>query len=407
MRLGKQPDDPLVGLALSGGGIRSATFGLGVLQALKRLGLFESLDYVSTVSGGGYIGGWLQAALANKVGAAVLDFPYREPREVRFLRGFSNYLTPRLGLFSGDTWAAVGVSLRNLVLNFAILSLSLAVPLFVPWLLALLFWMVVAWHGAAGALSCAVVVIAAVALLSLTTLAGAANMARPLASGGWTKGGASATRAVRVYMAAVVPPIVAIGLASPLVWAQGTGASQVVGDLAFVGLGGVAYAGAWLVGLVVGYVGGRPRRAIASPDPMVTGPPTPMAVDSDAVPVPPRAAPPPGDAVGRAVWAGLVLVWTAFLAGMLGTAVWLFGGRVLLGWIAGSEYAWRLALLLVPAGVGSLFLCVTVHLGLAGRFMSEETREWWGRVGGVQLLVALLLAVVGVISLGEIGRAHV
>ena len=34
----------LVGLALSGGGIRSATFGLGVLQALKRLGLFESLD---------------------------------------------------------------------------------------------------------------------------------------------------------------------------------------------------------------------------------------------------------------------------------------------------------------------------------------------------------------------------
>jgi hypothetical protein len=260
VRLGKQPDDPLVGLALSGGGIRSATFGLGVLQALKRLGLFESLDYVSTVSGGGYIGGWLQAALANKVGAAVLDFPYREPREVRFLRGFSNYLTPRLGLFSGDTWAAVGVSLRNLVLNFAILSLSLAVPLFVPWLLALLFWMVVAWHGAAGAFSCAVVVVAAAALLSLTTLAGAANMARPLASGGWTKSGASAMRAVRVYTAAVLPPIVAIGLASPLVWAQGTGASQVVGDLAFVGLGGVAYAGAWLVGLVVGYVGGRPRR---------------------------------------------------------------------------------------------------------------------------------------------------
>ena len=74
---------------------------------------------------------------------------------MRFLRGFSNYLTPRLGLFSGDTWAAVGVSLRNLVLNFAILSLSLAVPLFVPWLLALLFWIMVAWHGASGVFSCA------------------------------------------------------------------------------------------------------------------------------------------------------------------------------------------------------------------------------------------------------------
>ena len=52
-----------------------------------------------------------------------------------------------------------------------------------------------------------------------------------------------------------------------------------------------------------------------------------------------------------------------------------------------------------PLGVASLFLCVTTHLGLAGRRMSEETREWWGRVGGVQLLVALLLTVVGVIAL--------
>ncbi|HEY6508581.1 MAG TPA: patatin-like phospholipase family protein [Vicinamibacterales bacterium] len=399
MRLGKGPDDPLVGLSLSGGGIRSATFGLGVLQALKRLGLFESLDYVSTVSGGGYIGGWLQAALANKVGAAVLDFPYREPREVRFLRGFSNYLTPRLGLFSGDTWAAVGVSLRNLILNFAILSLSLAVPLFVPWLLALLFWMVVAWHGGAGAFSCAVVVVAAAVLLSLTTRAGAANMARPLASGGWTKSGASAMQAVRVYSAAVLPPIVAIGLASPMVWAQATDASQVVGDGMFVVLGAVAYAGAWLVGLAVGYFGGRARRTVTETEPAQDRTPVPLSGDSDAVPVPPRAVP-PEDAVGRAVWAGFVLVSTAFLAGLLGTAVWVFGGRVLLGWIAGSQYAWRLALLLVPAGVASLFLCVTVHLGLAGRFMSEETREWWGRVGGVQLLVALLLAVVGVISLG-------
>ena len=60
--LQKQPDEPLVGLAFSGGGIRSATFGLGVLQALNALGVFRHVDYVSTVSGGGYIGGWLQAA---------------------------------------------------------------------------------------------------------------------------------------------------------------------------------------------------------------------------------------------------------------------------------------------------------------------------------------------------------
>ena len=73
IHLDKPNGEPLVGLALSGGGIRSATFGLGILQAMRRLGLFSSLDYVSTVSGGGYIGGWLQAVLANGIGLAALD----------------------------------------------------------------------------------------------------------------------------------------------------------------------------------------------------------------------------------------------------------------------------------------------------------------------------------------------
>ena len=49
------------GLAFSGGGIRSATFGLGVLQALKEKHLLEKFDYLSSVSGGGYISAWLSA----------------------------------------------------------------------------------------------------------------------------------------------------------------------------------------------------------------------------------------------------------------------------------------------------------------------------------------------------------
>src|SRR5262245_36692983 len=53
--------DSLVGLAFSGGGIRSATFNLGVLQALAESKLLRKFDYISTVSGGGYIGGWLAA----------------------------------------------------------------------------------------------------------------------------------------------------------------------------------------------------------------------------------------------------------------------------------------------------------------------------------------------------------
>lgn len=51
----------LAGLALSGGGIRSAAFNVGVVQALHRLGLYRLMDYLSTVSGGGYLGGALSA----------------------------------------------------------------------------------------------------------------------------------------------------------------------------------------------------------------------------------------------------------------------------------------------------------------------------------------------------------
>lgn len=48
--------NPMTGLALSGGGIRSATFNLGILQCLARRGLLDRIDYLSSVSGGGYIG---------------------------------------------------------------------------------------------------------------------------------------------------------------------------------------------------------------------------------------------------------------------------------------------------------------------------------------------------------------
>src|SRR5205085_4210290 len=58
-------DAPFRALAFSGGGIRSATFNLGVLQALCEAKLLTCFDYLSTVSGGGYIGGWLSAQLKH------------------------------------------------------------------------------------------------------------------------------------------------------------------------------------------------------------------------------------------------------------------------------------------------------------------------------------------------------
>ena len=60
-RPGYSKPDLITGLAISGGGIRSGTFALGVLQALRELKLLRTIDYLSTVSGGGFIGSWLVA----------------------------------------------------------------------------------------------------------------------------------------------------------------------------------------------------------------------------------------------------------------------------------------------------------------------------------------------------------
>ncbi|WP_455387785.1 patatin-like phospholipase family protein [Petrachloros mirabilis] len=55
----------LKGLAFSGGGIRSATFHLGILEALQDMKTLPAIDYLSTVSGGSYIAGWMLAHLGN------------------------------------------------------------------------------------------------------------------------------------------------------------------------------------------------------------------------------------------------------------------------------------------------------------------------------------------------------
>ena len=199
-------------LCLSGGGIRSAAFALGVLQALARLKLLSQFDYLSTVSGGGYIGGWLSAwaarpgkegkslgrveeelaqiAEGRRVGAepdplvqlrkieelaqitkgrrvgaepdplvqlrkieelAQIAAGRRvgaEPDPLDQLRKNQDFITPKVGLGSADTWAAVAIVIRNVLLNWMV---------FVPFISALLFvpraieWALVSWtrskHG--------------------------------------------------------------------------------------------------------------------------------------------------------------------------------------------------------------------------------------------------------------------
>src|SRR5579872_505976 len=138
---------PLVGLAFSGGGIRSATFNLGVLQQLAAANLLDKIDYLSTVSGGGYIGSWLVSWISREAGGVkevqkrlghytesrTPTDPIAEPEQISFLRDYSNYLTPRLGLFGADTWTAIATYLRNVLLNQIILIAFLGAVVFLPW----------------------------------------------------------------------------------------------------------------------------------------------------------------------------------------------------------------------------------------------------------------------------------
>ena len=53
-------------------------------------------------------------------------------RPIRFLREYSNYLTPRTGFFSADTWTMVGIYLRNALLNQVIIVSLFGAALIVP-----------------------------------------------------------------------------------------------------------------------------------------------------------------------------------------------------------------------------------------------------------------------------------
>ncbi len=142
-------EHPLAALCLSGGGIRSASFGLGVLQGLARFDLLRHFDYLSTVSGGGYIGSWLTGWRRRGVPDATIFQEMnrsmtsgREAAEIASIRANSNYLTPRLGIVSPDTWSVVALYVRNLILNWLVFGPLFLGVLFVPKICATLLAMV-------------------------------------------------------------------------------------------------------------------------------------------------------------------------------------------------------------------------------------------------------------------------
>ncbi|HEV7590792.1 MAG TPA: hypothetical protein VGO40_21965, partial [Longimicrobium sp.] len=138
----KHPPRDLFGLALSGGGIRSATFNLGLLQGLRDMGVLGAFDYLSTVSGGGYLGAFWTAWRHRKPGRegsfpSELGAGNAAPPEVRHLREFSNFLSPRLGIFSYDTGRLAVTALGSL-LPAALAALSVIA-------LAILAWTSAVW----------------------------------------------------------------------------------------------------------------------------------------------------------------------------------------------------------------------------------------------------------------------
>jgi len=155
--------DRFTGLAISGGGIRSATFALGLLQALARHDLLKGFDYLSTVSGGGYIGSclsWLLGKTYEKhraeagsgpgpFGLGPADFPFgtAPPKDrsnpahwegmLRYLRDHAEYLAPNpdISLLSG-----LAVVVRGILLN-----LLVWIPVFIAVFLVLMLGFRAPW----------------------------------------------------------------------------------------------------------------------------------------------------------------------------------------------------------------------------------------------------------------------
>ena len=360
-----------IGLALSGGGIRSATFNLGILQSLAKYDMLRHFDYLSTVSGGGYIGSWLSALIHRSpdglAGAQEVLHPGQrqseEAPQLRFLRRYSNYLTPKVGL-SGDTLAAVATYLRNFGLNLIPLVALGAVLILIMYLLA---------QGAAAldprhfgvsplwlalALQVLAVIFCAAGLATTSTSLHGLRAARP--DWAW----------------AILVPVGIAGILIALAMLRGELSG--IDKSTWMLFGGAAYGFAWAAGYQVWKWLGRGQEM----------------------------------GISRA-WDRFMLIPMTLLAGIL--AGWLLSGvEALLGPDSGDStidmaQAWRGMAVGSPLVVLSFAVAVALHIGLLRRILSHQAREWWSRIGGLLLAAAfawsLAFALVGLAPAAAI-RAH-
>lgn len=343
----------LAGLAFSGGGIRSATFNLGFIQGLAERRALHLFDYLSTVSGGGYIGAWLSAywyrqakGPANEAQVAESEpwlqpqpkgapgaaagaggFPPTEIAPVSFVRRYANYLTPRLGL-SGDTLALAATMVRNVVvMQLLLISFLLAAFSLQTVLIGIEPRPVVDAESLLACLSAPAAVLLAVLALGLCLLSQSAG--RDNTAGQYPN--KLIVVALLMAMASGVFAAFAVRLATVDSWALGGGSS------AALALGYLVAWGRTLFG--TGKEGSRRRSAAFG---------------------------------AAATLAALVYLGTSPLA----------------PWIRSAQAGYVTALAPLAA-IAGYSLVITIHLALAGSALSEQLREWWARAGGVAAAMAL------------------
>lgn len=375
----------LCGLAFSGGGIRSATFNLGVIQALAELRLLTKFDYLSTVSGGGYIGSWLSALIYR-----AFNFPdqvniseqtrkllsqansdqekwkalqaelapnnennstFGESPAISHLRSYSNYLTPRRGLLKADTLASISTYLRNTFLNLIILICIMGGILFLPPLAVKIGTALDAWKYGQfvilGVIASLTIFIFTLILLNLSRAPKPSESLDPVY--------------VRQYavMGFIILPTILAALSfsaflhvisyylknrNPEYWVFG-------GAVIYLLIWGMAWLEASIIPRLSRFQGTIDSRAVNL---------SPMFIFSNV----------------------LAILFSGAVGG------WLFHALFDLLPQTGNRESdmWLVVGFVTPASLLLFNISVTIHIGLAGRMFSEATREWWSRLGGWTLL---------------------
>jgi predicted acylesterase/phospholipase RssA len=378
--------DNLIGLAFSGGGIRSATFNLGILQALAQKRLLGKFDYLSTVSGGGYIGSWL-AALTRRLTApmAVPSFGevekalspcrYEQDRRsetpvVHWLRLYSNYLTPHTGVVSGDTWAMIGTWLRNVILNQMILGMVF-VSAFVLCQSALspLVKMEDNDDGMNFLIAGGIVLFLACVSMAVNVVVEAPPNEIPKT---WFQRIKAWFRRIQVTLTVMLPFVVACVLLNCALWQNLYFADKSIG--LWAGVGAVFYFVVWgIVALMA--LGRRKLRKLH-------GKPIKLMISVVALLV---FSPVAGAGGGCLLFAYVLLL--RHLPSWIDTStdwvVVVFGSGVLM-------------VIMLLAGI--------LHLGLVGRGSMDVVREWWARLGGYLMLITLgWLLLAGISAFAPLG----